>query len=124
MNYVWVGVGGFLGAVARYAVGAWMTRRFGLGFPYGTFVINISGCFILGLLLAVLDTRTALPSQLRLMGPIGFVGAYTTFSTFEYETLRTVQDGRSGLAMVYVLLSVVVGYLAAWLGQSLGRAAA
>ncbi len=121
MNYLWVGAGGFLGAVARYAVGGWMTRRFGLGFPYGTFVINISGCFVLGLMLAVLDTRITLPSQLRLLGPVGFVGAYTTFSTFEYETLRSVQQGRSGLAMVYVAFSVVLGYLAAWAGQGTGK---
>jgi len=121
MNYLWVGAGGFLGAVTRYAVGGWMTRRFGLGFPYGTFVINISGCFVLGLMLAVLDTRMTLPSQLRLMGPVGFVGAYTTFSTFEYETLRSVQEGRSGLAMVYVALSVMLGYLAAWAGQGTGK---
>jgi CrcB protein len=107
--------------MARYAVGAWMTKRFGLAFPYGTLVINISGCFLLGLLLAVLDTRTTLPLALRLAGPIGFVGAYTTFSTFEYETLRTAQEGQAGLAMLYVLLSVVVGYIAAWLGQVTGK---
>ncbi len=98
-----------------------MTRRFGLAFPYGTFAINISGCFILGLLVAVLDARAELPSQLRLLGPIGFVGAYTTFSTFEYETLRTVQDGQSAVALLYVLLSVVVGYVAAWAGQAMGK---
>ncbi len=95
--------------------------RFGLAFPYGTFVINMTGCFLLGLLVAVLDVRTNLPSQLRLVGPIGFVGAYTTFSTFEYETLRTVQEGQGGLALLYVLLSVVVGYVAAWMGQALGK---
>jgi CrcB protein len=121
MNYLWVGAGGFLGAIARYAVGGWMTRRFGLAFPYGTFAINISGCFVLGLLVAVLDARAELPSQLRLLGPIGFVGAYTTFSTFEYETLRTVQDGQSALALLYVLVSVVVGYVAAWVGQATGK---
>lgn len=121
MNYLWVGAGGFLGAIARYAVGGWMTRRFGLAFPYGTFVINISGCFVLGLLLAVLDARTTLPSTLRLAGPIGFVGAYTTFSTFEYEALRTVQEGRGALALLYVLLSVAFGYLAVWVGQETGK---
>ena len=121
MNYLWVGAGGFLGAIARYAIGGWMTRLLGLAFPYGTFVINVSGCFLLGLLLSVLDARTSLPSQLRLLGPIGFVGAYTTFSTFEYETLRTAQEGQSGLAMVYVLLSVVLGYAAVWAGQSTGK---
>ncbi len=121
MSYLWVGAGGFLGAVARYAVGGWMTRRLGLAFPYGTFVINISGCFLLGLLLAVLDARTTLPSSLRLLGPVGFVGAYTTFSTFEYETLRTTQEGHGGLAMLYVLLSVVLGYAAAWAGQGTGK---
>ena len=121
MSYLWVGAGGFLGAVARYAVGGWMTRRLGLAFPYGTFVINVSGCFLLGLLLAVLDARTTLPSSLRLLGPVGFVGAYTTFSTFEYETLRTTQEGHGGLAMFYVLLSVVLGYAAAWAGQGTGK---
>ena len=121
MSYLWVGAGGFLGAVARYAVGGWMTRRLGLAFPYGTFVINVSGCFLLGLLLAVLDARTTLPSSLRLLGPVGFVGAYTTFSTFEYETLRTTQEGHGGLAMLYVLLSVALGYAAAWAGQGTGK---
>ncbi len=121
MNYLWVGAGGFLGAIARYAVGGWITRRLGLGFPYGTFVINISGCFVLGVLLAVLDARTTLPSALRLAGPVGFVGAYTTFSTFEYETLRTVQQGQGSLALLYVGLSVVCGYVAAWLGQASGK---
>ncbi|HEY0784246.1 MAG TPA: fluoride efflux transporter CrcB [Acidobacteriaceae bacterium] len=121
MTYLWVGAGGFLGAVARYALGAWVTRRLGLGFPYGTLAINLSGCFLLGLMLAVLDARMTLPSELRLLGPVGFVGAYTTFSTFEYETLRTVQGGESGLALLYVVLSVVVGYGAAWAGQATGR---
>ncbi len=121
MNYLWVGAGGFFGAIARYAIGTWMTRLFGLTFPYGTFVINISGCFLLGVLLAVLDARTTLPSALRLAGPVGFVGAYTTFSTFEYETLRTAQQGQRGVALLYVLLSVVLGYLAAWAGQGSGK---
>ncbi len=124
MNVLWVGAGGFLGAVARYALGAWLTRRFGFGFPYGTFAINITGCFLLGLSLAVLDARTGLPTALRLAGPIGFIGAYTTFSTFEYEALRTTQDGRPMLALLYVTLSILLGYVAAWLGQSTGRALA
>jgi CrcB protein len=121
MDYLWVGAGGCLGAMARYAVNAWMTRRFGLGMPWGTFAINLSGCFLLGLALAVLDEHMTLPSQLRLALPIGFIGAYTTFSTFEYETLRTLQGGRPSLAIAYLLASVLLGYLAVWLGQASGK---
>ena len=121
MKYLWVALGGALGSVARFAVGLWIYERMGTRFPYGTFVINISGCFIIGLALTVLDERMGLPPQWRLAIPIGFVGAYTTFSTFEYETMRLVNHGQAGMALLYIALSVVLGYGAVWAGMAAAR---
>ncbi len=115
-----VGIGGFLGAMARYAVGTYIASRLGVRFPYGTFVINISGCFAIGLVLA-LFARASVSSNWLYLIPIGFIGAYTTFSTFEYETLRAVQDGQLNTGLLNVGLSVVIGFVAVWAGAFLGR---
>ena len=93
----------------------------GTRFPYGTFVINISGSFLIGLILTLLAERTHWNPNLRYLIPIGFVGAYTTFSTFEYETLRTVQDGQIWIAFLNISLSVVIGFAAVWAGVVAGR---
>lgn len=124
MKYLWVCLGGALGSLARYTLGVWIYDRLGTGFPYGTFVINITGCFIIGVAVTLLDLRAGLPPALRYAIPIGFVGAYTTFSTFEYETWRAVQAGRPGMGLLNIALSVVLGYLAVWLGALVGRLAA
>jgi fluoride exporter len=121
-KYLWVGIGGFAGAIARYALGVWIYNRMGTRFPYGTFVINMTGCFLIGAILTVLDSRIGVPPAWRLAIPIGFIGAYTTFSTFEYETLRSVQSGQASIGLLNVALSVVVGYFAVWLGVMAGRA--
>jgi CrcB protein len=121
MKYLWIGIGGALGSIARYAVSLWVFERMGTRFPYGTFVINMTGCFIIGFALTILDDHMALSPAWRLAIPIGFVGAYTTFSTFEYETLRTVQHGQASLALLYVGLSVVIGYACVWCGSLVGR---
>ncbi|HEY0758352.1 MAG TPA: fluoride efflux transporter CrcB [Acidisarcina sp.] len=121
MRYLWVALGGALGAVARYALGVWFYDRWGGRIPYGTFVINVSGSFAIGLIVAVLDARTSLPVAWRYAVPIGFIGAYTTFSTFELDTIRAVQEGRTGVAILNVVLSVVLGYGAVWLGLIAGR---
>jgi CrcB protein len=112
---VWVALGGALGSLARYVLGAWIYSRMGTRFPYGTFVINISGCFLIGLALTILDARAELPSAWRLAIPIGFVGAYTTFSTFEFETYRAAQS-TPATALLYAASSVVSGYVAVYLG--------
>jgi len=88
-----IGLGGFLGANARYLIAGWATRRFGAAFPYGTFLINLSGSFLLGLLLAFLRERIFLHPYHFLFFAVGFLSAYTTFSTFTYESLRLLQDG-------------------------------
>lgn len=120
-KYLWVGVGGFAGSVARYALGVWIYNRMGTRFPYGTFVINISGCFLIGWVLTVLEARVGLPQALRFAIPIGFIGAYTTFSTFEYETFRAVDGGQPGTGLLNIVLSVLVGYVAVWLGALAGK---
>ncbi|MCS6777770.1 MAG: fluoride efflux transporter CrcB [Chloroherpetonaceae bacterium] len=115
-----VGLGGFFGANARYLLGVWAGQRWGTDFPYGTLIINITGCFLLGLF-ATLALRFVWSDQWRLLIAIGFLGAYTTFSTFEYETLQLVAEGSWARALANVLISVSVGFLAAYLGVALGR---
>lgn len=120
LKYLVVGVGGFLGAIARYVVATYIGSRYGVRFPYGTFVINMSGCFLIGVVIALL-ARTTASQYWRYFIPIGFIGAYTTFSTFEYETLRAVQDGQIATGLLNVALSVVIGFVAVWAGAAIGR---
>jgi CrcB protein len=120
-NVVVVGLGGFLGAIARYGVGLAVARWWASEFPLGTFVINVTGSFVLGFFSTLATERLALDPAWRLLVATGFVGAYTTFSTFEYETHRLVEVGGVFLAAVNVLASVVVGFLAMRLGVLLGR---
>ena len=115
LKYVVVGIGGFLGAVARYALGAYIGGRYGVRFPLGTFVINVSGSFLIGLVLTLL-ARTTASAHWRYLIPIGFIGAYTTFSTFEYETLRAIQDGQLMTGFLNIALSLVIGFIAVWAG--------
>jgi CrcB protein len=116
-----VGAGGFIGAVARYAVGVWCEGFWRRPFPLGTFLVNVTGCFILGLFLTLAAERLPIDARLRLFVATGFVGAYTTFSTFEYETQRLSSTGALGWAIVNVLTSVLAGYAAVQLGVALAR---
>ncbi len=120
LKYIAIGVGGFLGAVSRYALGVYIGSRYGVRFPLGTFVINVSGSFLVGLILTLL-ARTTVSAYWRYLIPIGFIGAYTTFSTFEYETLRAIQDGQIMTGLLNVGLSLVLGFIAVWAGASIGR---
>jgi|SRR5580700_9336670 CrcB protein len=122
MRAVWVGVAGFFGAISRYWLDGVVSRATGGSFPWGTMVINISGCFIIGFLTALLTERFLPHPALRIALTVGFVGAYTTFSTFSYETLQQIQDGAIGLAAVNVVASVVIGIFAVWIGTTAGRA--
>lgn len=120
-RFLMVGVGGFLGAIARYAVSLWVARFWSGDFPLATFLINVSGCFILGFFASLIAERLALDPAWRLLVATGFVGAYTTFSTFEYETHRLVETGAVLWATLNVAASVVVGFLAVRLGAALAR---
>ena len=114
--------GGALGAAARYALGLWAVRRFGPAFPWGTLIINLSGCFVLGLFAGVrLGGRHAVPELLTPAFAVGFLGAYTTFSTFGVETVHLLEAGRWGAALGYVAASVAVGIAATAVGLILGR---
>ena len=116
-----IAVGGAAGAIARYQVAASIQSRIPSTFPWGTFVVNVSGCLIMGFAMAVLAQKLSADQNWRFFLPIGFIGAYTTFSTFEFETYRAMADGAWLAAGGNVVGSVVVGYIALWLGTLLGR---
>ena len=122
LKYFMVGVGGCLGSILRFWLGSYIGNKMGSRFPYGTFVINITGSFLVGLVFALLTVKTQWSPNWRYLIPIGFIGGYTTFSSFEYETLRTMQGGQIGLGLLYVAASVVVGFVAVWGGMIAGRA--
>ena len=121
MQYLLVGLGGFFGANARFLVAGWAARLLGANFPYGTFLANISGSFLLGVTLAVLHDRALLASPQRQFFVVGFLGAYTTFSTFTYESMQLFQNGSLLLGALNIVGSVVLGLLAVVCGLWLGR---
>ena len=121
VNIFFIGMGGFLGAISRYGVALWIGQRWGRNFPLGTFLINISGSFLIGLLMSLLTERFMVNPQWRLLLIVGFLGAYTTFSTFEYETGALMKDGEWLIAMLNVILSVSVGFIALKLGEVIAK---
>ncbi len=122
LKYLIVGMGGFVGSVARFWLGSYIGGRMGARFPYGTFVVNISGSFLIGLVITLFAEKTHWSPNLRYLIPIGFIGGYTTFSAFEYETFRLFQDGQGLTALLNVTLSVVVGFAGVWAGVVTARA--
>jgi CrcB protein len=117
---VLVALGGALGAVARFLIATLFAQRFGTAWPWGTLFINLSGCAVIGLCLGAGSGRVA-DTHLRYLLPIGFVGAYTTYSTYELETLRLFELGRAGAAFGYVAASNLLGFAAVFLGAWLAR---
>lgn len=111
-KYLAVAAGSALGGVLRYFLGGSVLSRIATPFPFATFVINITGSFILGFFLTLVAERVNLSPHLRLAIAVGFVGAYTTFSTFEYETARLIEEHGWTLALLNLSLSVVVGFVA------------
>ena len=120
-KYLMVGIGGALGSILRFWVGGYVSNRLGVRFPYGTFFINCTGSFLIGLVVTLLAERTHWSPNWRYLIPIGFIGGYTTFSTFELETFRNFQDGEVLIAGLNVALSVVIGFVSVWLGVITGR---
>jgi CrcB protein len=121
MNVLVIGIGGFVGAVARYGIAVWIGQRWGRSFPLGTFVINVSGSFLIGLLMTLMAERFTENPQWRLLLVVGFLGAYTTFSTFEYETGALLKDSEWLFAGLNVVLSVIVGFAALKLGEVMAK---
>lgn len=116
-----IGLGGFLGANFRYLVGMYVAERFGSAFPYGTFLINITGSFAIGLFLALASERFVHLEGLRPLLVVGFLGAYTTFSTFSMESFALIEAKAYASAAVNMLGSATLGIAAAALGVYVGR---
>lgn len=123
-KYLMVGLGGCLGSILRFWMGGYVSNRLGTRFPYGTFVVNCTACFLIGLIVTVLAEKANWSANWRYLIPIGFIGGFSTFSTFEYETFRVFQDGELFVAALNVILSVVVGFVSVWLGVITGRSIA
>ena len=123
MNILLVAIGGAIGAAARYLAGVWIAARLGTGFPWGTFFVNITGSFLIGIVL-VLVARGTLPAEARLFFAVGILGGYTTFSSFSYETLQLLAGGGNvmGPVLFNTLGQVLAGLLAVYLGVVVGRA--
>ena len=115
-----VGAGGFAGSVVRYLAGGFVQSYSGsISFPYGTLVVNLAGCFIIGFLSYLADARGVFDADARAFVFVGILGGFTTFSTFGNETMNLFRDGENGFALLNVGLSVVVGLVLVWLGRSL-----
>jgi CrcB protein len=121
VKYLLVALGGGVGSLARYVAGAAVMSRFGGRFPLGTLAINVTGSFLIGLFMTLLTERFAPHPNWRLLLVVGFLGGYTTFSSFEWETYSTVREGGAWLGLVNVVGSVTLGYLAVWLGAAIAR---
>ena len=115
-KYLLIALGGSLGSIARYWVGSTIASRFGTKFYYGTFVINITACVIIGFALTFLGKRAELSPAWRYLVPIGFVGAYSTFSTYEWETFSSLRTGAFFIASLYAFASLFLGLIAIWCG--------
>lgn len=119
LKFFLVGVGGALGSMARYWLGLTIANRLGTRFPYGTFVINLVACTAIGFSLTFLGARMGLNPAWRFLVPLGFIGAFSTFSTYEWETLSSIRNGAFLLASLYAAGSFVLGLLAVWGGSAL-----
>ncbi len=120
-KYLLIAFGGALGSIARYWVGTTIAGRMGTKFPYGTFVINITACMIIGFSLTVLSKRADMNPAWRFLIPVGFIGAYSTFSTYEWETFSTIRTGAFLLAALYAVSSLILGLVAVWAGSALAE---
>lgn len=116
-----VGLGGFVGAIARYGLSGLVHRLTGERFPAGTLVVNVLGCVVLGALMTLVEDRPAFSPRVRLLVATGFLGSLTTFSTFGWETVRLVRDQALGLAMWSVFGNLALGLLGVLLGRALVR---
>lgn len=121
-NPIAISFGAIAGALSRYYLTLWFSQRFGTGFPYGTFFINLTGCFGMGLFITLaLERLTSIPPEVRLLVTTGFLGAYTTFSTYGLESVVLLSNQRFLAAGFYWLGSAFLGLLCVQLGVFLGR---
>jgi fluoride exporter len=117
LRLISVMLGGFLGALSRYGIGEWFQPN--NGFPLGTLLINLIGCFFLGWFLTFTTIMKNLKPDLTLLIGTGFIGSFTTFSTFSVETILLFQNGQTAYAALYILISIIFGILMAYFGVKL-----
>lgn len=120
-KYTWVVVGGGLGSLLRYLVQGWGQALTKGTFPLGTLVVNVAGCFVIGALNMVFAERIPIPMEYRVGLTVGVLGGFTTFSSFGWETFSMANDGQGLRAMMNMLLSITLGFLAVWLGYRLAE---
>lgn len=118
-KYLFIALGGAFGSMARYWVGVNITSRLGTRFPFGTLIVNLSACVILGFTLTFLGRRANFNPEWRFLLAVGFIGAYSTFSTFEWETYSTIRSGAAFLAILYAVSSLILGLASTWGGSVL-----
>lgn len=116
MEYLFVGIGGAFGACARYAVSIWISRWWKKSFPAATFFVNLTGSFLLGFLISFMNQSGVDWNHFRALAAVGFLGAYTTYSTFAFEIVNLTRDRKAGVAAVYLSGSLIFGLLAAFAG--------
>jgi CrcB protein len=116
-KYLLIALGGALGSVARYWVGVTVTDRLGARFPYGTLAINLTACVAIGFAMTFMGKRAGFGAGWRYLVPVGFVGAYSTFSTYEWETLSLLRAGGFPIAALYAIGSLILGLAAVWCGM-------
>ena len=121
-KYLLIALGGGLGSIARYWVSATVGGRLGMRFPAGTLVVNITACLVIGFTLTWLGGRAEVSPAWRYLVAVGFIGAYSTFSTYEWETLSTLRSGAFAMAAVYAVGSLALGLAATWCGTALAEA--
>jgi fluoride exporter len=121
MNYLAIFFGGAVGSVSRYALSGAVYRVFGQNFPYGTLAVNVVGCFVIGVVMELADTRFVAPVTLKALLAVGFCGGFTTFSTFSYETLALISSGSYMQALYNIAASVVSCLAATWAGMQLAK---
>ena len=120
-KYLLIAVGGALGSVARYWVSSTVAGRMGIRLPFGTLVVNLTACLVVGFSLTLLSEHVEINPAWRFFIPIGFIGAYSTFSTYEWETLQTLRSGAFVMAAIYALGSLILGLAATWGGAALAE---
>jgi len=116
---VMVAIGGALGAVARYLTYIWVRAQSTHYFPIGTLLINVAGCFAIGVLMVFVEKSVPFHRHLLLIGATGFLGSYTTFSTFGFETIHLIRNDHFGWAGANILANVVLGLVGVWMGRFL-----
>lgn len=120
-RFLFITIGAALGANARYLIGIWAANRFDAGFPYGTFIVNVSGSFLLGFILTLMTERLTISPEVRLLLTVGFLGSYTTFSSYTVESVGLLRDSGLWPGLLNIIGNNLVGVIFAVLGVYLAR---